>query len=269
MAGLTVFIDPAVAPEERQKELIKKYLSEINTKCEFVPQRIEKSLSWQTSVSASKNEHDDITKETMVVLHAADAVSMVNAYLQRKQTGASEQLTLTEWIQSMQSAAPTQNLTVLVVGLAKYFSGQKRSFKQKYREAVTGQPVKARKRKGQAGDELQVKHEEVEEAFVEAQLFTGCFLQPVDSDEELANQIKMFTKAVVEKPSKKDRLNNVFSFLEEGTGGLRVSKDGEGLRKVWKHQLMQFKNLGPEMAEAICSVYPSPSLLHQVILFVN
>ena len=40
------------------------------------------------------------------------------------------------------------------------------------------------------------------QAFVEVQMFTGCILQPIDSDEELAIQIKLFTKAVAEKPSK-------------------------------------------------------------------
>ena len=40
------------------------------------------------------------------------------------------------------------------------------------------------------------------QAFVEAQLLTGCILQPVGSDEELATMIKMFTKSVAEKPSK-------------------------------------------------------------------
>ncbi|GFR91881.1 crossover junction endonuclease EME1 [Elysia marginata] len=266
MANLLVFVDPVAAPEVRQQELIAKALSEIGSKCEFVEQRIEKSISWQTELSAPKAEQDDVAKETILVLYANDVVSMVHAYLQHKHGGACDELTLTEWIQSVQTAAPTQNLTVIVVGLTKYFSAQKRSIKHKHREAVTGQPAtKARKKKGHVEDELQVTQDEVEEAFVEAQLFTGCILQPVDSDEELATQIKMFTKAVAEKTGKKERLNNVFSFLDEGTAGLKVSKDGEGLKKVWKHQLMQFKNLGPEMAEAICNVYPSPYLLRQVV----
>ena len=42
-------------------------------------------------------------------------------FFQRKKGTINEQLTLTEWIQSIQSAAPSQNLTVLVVGLSKYF----------------------------------------------------------------------------------------------------------------------------------------------------
>ncbi|ESP03769.1 hypothetical protein LOTGIDRAFT_69515, partial [Lottia gigantea] len=45
--------------------------------------------------------------------------------------------------------------------------------------------------------------------------------------------------------------------------GVKVDKNGQGLLKVFKHQLMQFKNLGPDMADAILGVYPSPSLLLQ------
>ncbi|RUS82564.1 hypothetical protein EGW08_009694 [Elysia chlorotica] len=264
MSNLLVLVDPAAAPEERQRELIVKALSEISSKCEFVAQRIERSLSWQTELSAPKSVQDDVSKEMMVIIYAADAVSMVQAYLQRKQSAACDNLTLTEWIQSIQCSAPSHNLTVIVVGLSKYFSAQKRSIKQRHREAVTGQPAtKARRKKAQSEVDLNVTQDEMEEAFVETQLFTGCILQPVDSDEELATQIQMFTKSVAEKPYKKDRLSNVFPFLEDGTGGLKVSKEGQGLKKVWKHQLMQFKNLGPEMAEAICSDYPSPFLLHQ------
>lgn len=264
MANLLVYVDPSVVQEVRQRELIMKALSEIGATCQVVEQRIEKSISWQSELSAPKNVQDDVAKETMIVIPAHDAISMVHAYLQRKQSRACEHPSLTEWIQSIQSAAPSQNLTVITLGLTKYFSAQKRSIKHKHREAVTGQPAtKARKKKSQQEEELQITHDQLEEALVETQLLTGCVLQHVDSDEELANQIKMFTKAVAEKSSKKDRLNHVFSFLDEGTAGLKVSKDGEGLRKVWKHQVMQFKNLGPEMAEAICNVYPAPFLLHQ------
>lgn len=40
------------------------------------------------------------------------------------------------------------------------------------------------------------------QAFVEVQLLTGCIVQQVGTDDELANQIKLFTKAVADKPNK-------------------------------------------------------------------
>uniref|UniRef100_A0A0B6ZG98 ERCC4 domain-containing protein n=1 Tax=Arion vulgaris TaxID=1028688 RepID=A0A0B6ZG98_9EUPU len=203
----------------------------------------------------------DIQKEVVAVLHAEDAVCMIISYIQRKQGLENEHVTLTEWVNSLQSAMPDKNLSVFIVGLSKYFSKQNTAAKQKYREAVTGQMSRGRKKKEPAAAKITTL--DAEEAFVEIQLANGCVVQQVATDEELASQIKHFTKAVIEKHSKKDRFDNVFSFLNEGTSGLSVNKKGEGLSKVWKHQLMQLKNFGAEMADAVLSVYPSPSLLYE------
>ena len=56
----------------------------------------------------------------------------------------------------------------------------------------------------------------------------------------------------------------MFSFLEEGGGGVKADKAGAGLLKVWKLQLQQLHNLGPDMAAAIAAVFPSPLALKQV-----
>lgn len=85
----------------------------------------------------------------------------------------------------------------------------------------------------------------------------------METGEEIAEFIRTYTKAVAEKPAKKDRLTSIFSFHEEGTTGVKVDKSGHGLLKVWKQQLMQFKNISPDVAEALISVYPSPWLLMQ------
>ena len=57
----------------------------------------------------------------------------------------------------------------------------------------------------------------------------------------------------------------MFSFLEEGASGVKADKSGAGLLKVWKLQLQQLHNLGPDMASAIVDQYPSPQALMQVI----
>ena len=64
--------------------------------------------------------------------------------------------------------------------------------------------------------------------------------------------------------SRKDRFDSVFSFLEEGGAGVRADKAGAGLLKVWKLQLQQLHNLGPDVASAITAVFPSPLALKQV-----
>lgn len=44
----------------------------------------------------------------------------------------------------------------------------------------------------------------------------------------------------------------------------KVSKEGEGLKKVWQQHFQQFRNVSAEMAAAIVAVYPSPQSLLQV-----
>ncbi|CAL1527481.1 unnamed protein product [Lymnaea stagnalis] len=258
---LTVFVDPAVAPIDKQKELITKACTEIGLLCEFVPQRVERTISWVPSLKTPASACEDIGNEVIAVLSSEDALQMINAYVQHKKGSAVDELTLTEWVHSVQATLPNQNLTVLIVGLEKYFRNKKLLAKQKHREAVTGQAAKQKKNTKSV---LIISFQEAEEAFVELQLFTGCVVQHVETDEDLAYQIKLYTKAVRDKSTKKDRFDNVFSFLEEGVSGISVNKQGQGLIKVWKHQLMQFKNLSSEMAEAVLCSYPSPYLLHQM-----
>uniref|UniRef100_A0A8D0FD86 Essential meiotic structure-specific endonuclease subunit 2 n=1 Tax=Strix occidentalis caurina TaxID=311401 RepID=A0A8D0FD86_STROC len=45
--------------------------------------------------------------------------------------------------------------------------------------------------------------------------------------------------------------------------GVRVERDGTGLRQVWKRQIQQFNRVSPATAAAIAEAYPSPSLLLQ------
>uniref|UniRef100_A0A8C8A7D8 Crossover junction endonuclease EME2 n=1 Tax=Otus sunia TaxID=257818 RepID=A0A8C8A7D8_9STRI len=45
--------------------------------------------------------------------------------------------------------------------------------------------------------------------------------------------------------------------------GVRVERDGTGLRQVWKRQIQEFNRVSPATAAAIAEAYPSPSLLLQ------
>ena len=47
-----------------------------------------------------------------------------------------------------------------------------------------------------------------------------------------------------------------------------MDKNGVGLLKVWKQQLMQLKNVSQDVAQAIIAEYPSPQLLVQVVSII-
>jgi hypothetical protein len=63
--------------------------------------------------------------------------------------------------------------------------------------------------------------------------------------------------------SRKDRLQT--AFFDDGVAPVKVDKNGQGLLKVWKQQLMQFKNISPDIADAVVVAYPSPHLLLEVV----
>ncbi|XP_070186338.1 crossover junction endonuclease EME1-like isoform X3 [Littorina saxatilis] len=170
--------------------------------------------------------------------------------------------TLTEYVRSLQHIYSGKRLSATVNGLEKYFSDQKLEAKRKHREEVTGQKAKA-VRKVQHVDGPSVSRFQVEEAIVVTQLETGCCCRLADAAQEVAELVKCYTKAVMEKPNKKDRFDSAFSFLEEGGAGVKADKTGAGLLKVWKLQLQQLHNLGPDMAAAIAAEFPSPLALKQ------
>uniref|UniRef100_A0A8W8J9W7 Crossover junction endonuclease EME1 n=1 Tax=Magallana gigas TaxID=29159 RepID=A0A8W8J9W7_MAGGI len=81
----------------------------------------------------------------------------------------------------------------------------------------------------------------------------------LETSEEPAEFVRTFSKAVAEKPAKKDRLQT--AFFDDGVSTVKVDKNGQGLLKVWKQQLLQFKNISPDIADAIVHAYPSPHSL--------
>lgn len=258
---ITLFVDPAAAPSEKRKLCIITACADIGVNVDFVPQRVERTISWCPSSTAPAAASSDILQEVMVLLEADEAVKMIYAHVQVKRGETSEDMPLTKWVESVQGALAGQNLTLIIIGLHSYFSKQKLTAKQQHRELVSGKPAKGKKKTVQTGPFITTQ--DAEDAFVDVQVFTGCVFQEVATDEELATQIKHFTKSVKEKPKQKDRLDGAFSFLEQGAGGLNVNKNGQGLSKVWKHQLMQFRNFSAGMSEALVNVYPSPQLLYK------
>ena len=53
-------------------------------------------------------------------------------------------------------------------------------------------------------------------------------------------------------------------YAAEASGGLKVTKDGQGLTRLWQQQIMQFPLVALETAQAIVSHYSTPQALLQV-----
>ncbi|MGH0138303.1 UNVERIFIED_CONTAM: hypothetical protein FKN15_003614 [Acipenser sinensis] len=115
------------------------------------------------------------------------------------------------------------------------------------------------------GRGLEVTEADIEEVLVSLQLQRHTGVLFLESWKELSRHVCAVTKAVAKRPFRKQAQAEGLSFCADGSwaGGVRVEKDGAGLRQVWQRQLQQLNRVSPAMAAAIISVYPSPQLLLQ------
>ncbi|XP_021358417.1 crossover junction endonuclease EME1-like isoform X2 [Mizuhopecten yessoensis] len=254
---------------------IFKSCESLGVQCVAEPQTIPFTITWQRTVTecdVTEGKVDTWTRQTvednvLTLIPTSDFVHFVKSF---KQMGEDQgQTTLKQYIKTIQQHYQGKHLTAVVLGMEKYFRDQKTAIQRKHKEVVRSmdQREPSRPKKTKTGETTSVvSRMEVEEAVIETQLQTGTMVHMMESNEEFAQMVKTFTKAVAEKPAKKDRLENVFSFHEDGTTGVRVDKSGHGLLKVWKQQLLQFKNISPDIADAVLAEYPSPWLLYKALM---
>ncbi|XP_067671146.1 crossover junction endonuclease EME1-like [Haliotis asinina] len=268
---LTMSVDPGVINSGQLGAGIFKVCGDLGAKCVTEPQFVPNTITWKREVldcsQPTAMKREVVEDDVLAMIPTHDFVSMVTNYTQMQHgLRQADAITVRDYVQTLQSVYTGKNISVFVMGREKYFSDLKLSNKRNHREAVlnvgSGDGHRQRKAK-KGGSEPVTSRVEMEEALIDAQLHTNCIVQFAETSQDAADLVKSFTKAVADKPAKRDRLENVFDFLAEGAAGVKVDKNGNGLLKVWKHQLLQFKNVGPDMAEAIIAVYPSPRLLYE------
>ncbi|XP_060138864.1 probable crossover junction endonuclease EME2 isoform X2 [Zootoca vivipara] len=115
----------------------------------------------------------------------------------------------------------------------------------------------------QPGPELLMTEHQIQEALVVLQLWSNTGVSFLETWQEFAQHISAMTKAIAQRPYKKQQGNQPFSFCADGgwASGVRVQKDGTGLRQAWLRQIQQLNRTSPAMAAAITKTYPSPQLL--------
>jgi len=153
-------------------------------------------------------------------------------------------------------------LTLVVFGLNEYLRSQKLKNKQQFRQHCTGENATARGKN--SNDEVQFTPSQIEELKVKLMLESQSSVWPVETSEELGKTIARITKAIAERPFKEERFEQQFDFYAaDVSGGVKVSKDGQGLTRLWQEQIQQFSLAALETSQAIVSKYPSPLSLIQ------
>ncbi|KAM3826640.1 putative crossover junction endonuclease EME2 isoform 2-T2 [Vipera latastei] len=153
----------------------------------------------------------------------------------------------------------TVSYSVVVIGLDTYqWYNQNHQLPQ---ELITGLENATL----QLGPEQSVTRHQIEEALVVLQLRGNVHVLFLETWQELAQHVSAVTRAVAQRPYKKHREKQFFSFCAKGkwASGVHISKDGKGLRETWLKQIQQFNRVSPAVASAVAQAYPSPSLLLQ------
>lgn len=222
------------------------------------------SITWNrevTSINVSRENQvetvksEQMEKDVLVLLPVADFVNFVQNH-KKFSSGIGEGPTLTDYVHTVKQHLPNSILSFVVIGMEKYFRDQKTKVQRKHRAAVLSSE---RVTPCTDSDQGCVHRLDVEEAITDNQLQTDVMVYLLETSEELAEFVRTFSKAVAEKPAKKDRLHT--AFFDDGVSTVKVDKNGQGLLKVWKQQLLQFKNISPDISDAVVQAYPSPHLL--------
>ncbi|KAM5136018.1 crossover junction endonuclease EME1 [Mantella aurantiaca] len=233
-------------------------------KCVIQSQPVAQSITWSRSGEDVNGEAFCQEEAEMLVLVPGDTfIAMVQNSKREAQFDQSTG-TLRGFVSHIMASKPRVIPSLVIMEVEKYFRDQKTKGKKMPQDARRGEGVKEWKRKQR---DLQAQPKlsriEVEEALMALQLQMNVHVWFLGTWKEFSDFVCMFTKALAEAPTKRQRDNTSFSFCLDGdwAAGVRVEKCGKGLLEVWKRQIQQFNRVSVEVASAVVAAYPSPQLL--------
>ncbi|XP_033119072.1 crossover junction endonuclease EME1-like [Anneissia japonica] len=275
MKYITAVIDLVLVEASGGGEVLAK-LQGMECKTDLSAQPIPNSISWkrdtiehhigddlQLRSSTRQTDEEDI----LIVIPTSEFVEMTSNYRKEQCNGYCEGDHLRKFAQKAKTAFHGKTITMVTIAMEKYFRHQKTLQNRNFRAACLGEDASTQQTKRKKNKKIEditcVTRLDVEEALVDLQLQEGCVLKLIETPAELGDLVAMYTKAVAETPFKRDRDKATFSFHvdTEWAGGVKIGKDGKGLLRLWRQQIQQFRNVSPEIAQAVVAEYPSPQLL--------
>ncbi|XP_073462779.1 crossover junction endonuclease EME1 [Aquarana catesbeiana] len=261
--SLEVHID-AVLLQDGSGGQVLNALQAQEYKCVIQSQPVARSITWSRSGEDSNGEVFCQEEAEMLVLVPGEAfIAMVqNSKTEAHFTQSTG--TLRGFVSHIMASKSRVIPSLVIMEIEKYFCDQKTKGKKMFKDAVRGEGVKERKRKQKDLQELpKLSRVDVEETLMVLQLQLNVHVWFLETWKEFSDFVCMFSKALAEAPTKRQRDNTSFSFYMDGdwAGGVRVEKCGKGLLEVWKRQIQQFNRVSVEVASAVVAAYPSPQLL--------
>ena len=173
-------------------------------------------------------------------------------------------------VSSIKCSLPNYKITLVVYGIEDYFA---------YREQEKNSDKSGTKKKAQktctekylqlSKHSCDISRKQLETYLNEIQIIADCSSRLINNSQDLALMIYQYTKAIAEVPYKLEKNKNVINkcdwyVMGDNRNTVKVDKSGNGLKRLWQQQLCQFNLSSLEIAEAICSMYPSPAYLIEV-----
>ncbi|XP_069608492.1 crossover junction endonuclease EME1 [Ranitomeya imitator] len=256
---VTVTIDTVLLQDGSGGQVLSALQAQ-ETPCVIQAQPLPRSITW--SRAGESIDGDTFCQEEAEILVLVPAEDFVAMIWSSKMEDGDNTATLSSFVAHVVSKKSRAIPTLVVMEMEKYFKNQKTKSRKKLQDAVRREAPKGNKRKRKE-EPPQLSKVDVEEALMVLQLHTDVHVWFLENWKEFSDFVCMFSKAVAEAPTKRQRDNSSFSFYLDGewAGGVKVERCGKGLLEVWKRQIQQFNRVSVEVASAIVGVYPSPQLL--------
>ncbi|CAK9807749.1 Crossover junction endonuclease EME1 [Anthophora quadrimaculata] len=164
------------------------------------------------------------------------------------------------------------NIILVIFEIENYFIFKKQANNSDKNKVKNKTQKASSKNNDKFKNSPKISRRQLETYLNEVQITSGCSSRLINSSQELALMIYQCTKAIAEIPYKLEKSKNLTSKFDwyvmgDNRNTVRVDKDGNGLKRLWQQQLCQFHLSSLEIAEAICSVYPSPA--HLIEAYMN
>ncbi|XP_053688752.1 crossover junction endonuclease EME1 [Sabethes cyaneus] len=223
---LHAVIDPELLQGAHGTDVLAK-LTELNLKYEIKQQLVPRVVTfYRTSQQTLVQPSGTLTSKAIdqnFLIYLMPGKDLVHHVKERS---------LLSCVENLQQLHPGKAISLLIFGLVGY----------------------CRQNRGCVG------RTETETALTEAQLFTGCSHQLLETAEEVGNFVSQLGKSLAELPYKQQQYEKYSGeqlYLgNEKKGCVRVEGTA-GLHQLYQNQLIKIPSVTLEVAEAIISVYPS------------
>nr|XP_057917169.1 probable crossover junction endonuclease EME2 isoform X2 [Doryrhamphus excisus] len=232
---LTVCVDPALLQQEGS-DILLGTLSSCEWRYIIEQQQIPNSITWTRNLPQGEDGGATMEEDQMVqVLSTTQFLDMVITVKKMIDSGGGD---------SAISRDAAKVLTLLV-------TESRPDYRRRGHETIQSK---------YGGENLNV-----EEVLVYLQLYKNMSVVFLDGWQEVTDHICAVTKSLSKRPLKllTEKVDLPFCVDGSWASGVRVEKDGSGLKQVWSKQIQQLNRVSPAVASCVTAAHPSPQLLLQ------